>query len=1430
MFDLISMNPIKKAIKWIFISFAVLLAVISLVTIGAVQFINSTAGKKWLLTQINTAIAGDISAARIQLALFEGVLELNQVTLSDTHGMSITGFERLYVNIHWPSFLRKELRISEIQLQQPWGRLYMAEDGRLNLLQAVAATGKGDEKEKKKTAADSQGIPINLIIEYLSVEEGEISFDYPAKSISCKASGVDLRADGNLFSQLAHLRFDLAQFELKTAAVELPKTRITISAGLDNDQLALNYLTLNVGNSTLDLNGIVADIFSLEGAEIHGRSKINIAEAAEIFHLPGTWKGSADLMLDLSGEVNNPRLNLTLGLIQPVLFNHEFDRIELAAALDDRRLKLKDTHFTSGDGVVRLAGQADLNSAFADGFLKPPVDLDAITFDVVLDQDTPRLGRWVPEVPGLDGNVKGHLALSGKGVTLPNLTANLNLNIQGRHLTAPGVKHPLQGELKLAAALNHNTFRLQDLDGLIDGIKINGTGRYEPKEKEAVAQLVLDARNLSEPLALFGLPEAKGRVKLSLDLSGTLNEPNLGIVVDSKDLGYGNITIGTLQLAADLSPNRVFQISSLKLINQGSTANGRARIRFIEGWKGIDPNYDQSLELRLNDIEVKDFYYQDIIRGELNGHIIVSGLLEDLQGAVKFEAGGLATEAVRLGDLRTFIRLGDNTLYLDELLLVNQESRLNGRGQILLLDDSFGRLLKDPQFQISLSGTRINLKNFIDGIAGEFALDANFNGSIQHPEGTLTLNGSGIDTGVQKIAGIDLLAVFDGDSIKLAPLTVNLTATESLVIKGRANLDRTFDLELRSTGIQLTSVDLLKEKLGDFQGGLKVYISGHGSIDDPVVDGSILLEHIEINKQAIDDFRLHVSVRDHLARVYGDLNFNLDASYHLIKKDFAASLDFYQTQLNTYLRIAGQPDLNGIVSGQIAVNGNVERINDIVAHLNLDELSLYLKKTQLLKTHKLSAHMVEQHIQIENAEINFLDRGELSLKGAALLGGPIDLNGHAQVPVSDAGNFSEILADAKGEIFLDAEIKGSLPKPQIYLDVTLDDLGMTIPETGQRIDRVNGKIELNPQRINLHNISGRLDSGKFTIGGFVTHDFFTPNKIDLNIAGDGLPVEVPDMLSLLLNTKIRIVGEQGKAEARGEIVLVNGIYYRDVNINMLLLESIGKRSRSVSPPSKPLKIPFFDEIGLNINVRHREPFLVQNNLAEMEIRPDLSIGGNLSQPVVKGRADVTSGTITFKKKVFDITRGVIDFVNPYKTEMMLDIEGETTISARTKKSWEITLTLKGTPDNLELNLSSVPEETDADILSLLIFGRTANDLNKGDSQNKNSTRQLLTTIIADTLSGELKDATGMDILELETGTDSSSDQQNAQTESEGVKVTVGKHLSDRMTIKVDLESKNGEMIQRAISEYKFLENILLKGFQDTKGVFGGEIVFRIEFR
>jgi autotransporter translocation and assembly factor TamB len=152
------------------------------------------------------------------------------------------------------------------------------------------------------------------------------------------------------------------------------------------------------------------------------------------------------------------------------------------------------------------------------------------------------------------------------------------------------------------------------------------------------------------------------------------------------------------------------------------------------------------------------------------------------------------------------------------------------------------------------------------------------------------------------------------------------------------------------------------------------------------------------------------------------------------------------------------------------------------------------------------------------------------------------------------------------------------------------------------------------------------------------------------------------------------------------------------------------------------------------------------------------------------------------------------------------------------------LAVSGTPDALTFKLTSNPPESDGDILSLLAIGKTTSELIDGEGGTSRSTAQMLGEIIATRFGEDIQQATGLDIFEVETGGE------NGEDASDQTKVTIGKELTKRMVVKYEVQTKNSEMIQRAISEYRLLENFSLQGFQDTKGIFGGELQFRLDFR
>jgi len=396
-------------------------------------------------------------------------------------------------------------------------------------------------------------------------------------------------------------------------------------------------------------------------------------------------------------------------------------------------------------------------------------------------------------------------------------------------------------------------------------------------------------------------------------------------------------------------------------------------------------------------------------------------------------------------------------------------------------------------------------------------------------------------------------------------------------------------------------------------------------------------------------------------------------------------------------------------------------------------------------------------------------------------------------------------------------VAGTLKDPQLNGEITIEQGGVVIPELQQELHSLNGRVALSSTGDIDGYLNGMLDSGRFEVQTAIELDGFLPRQIEARINATTLPLQIPNTLEMLFNTDLSVRGTPDKLVVAGDVVLLEGSYYKDFRLN--LLQAMQEEKREERPQKAKSPYPYLKPLRFDIHLKHRQPFLVDNNIAYMEISPDVRLRGTPENPIITGSAKVDNGEITYLKNEFVVQRGAVDFVNPYETEAEIDIKGEVVV-----REWRITISLYGPPDRLTVELSSFPPEEDADIISLLVFKKTTYELNTGSSGTGQSPTVLLAQLLASSFGENIKESTGIDILEVEA--ESAEDKDS----TDRIKVTVGKDLSERMAVKYSVESKDGGYVQRASTEYKLFENFLVSGFQDTKGVYGGELIFRLEFR
>ncbi len=805
-------------------------------------------------------------------------------------------------------------------------------------------------------------------------------------------------------------------------------------------------------------------------------------------------------------------------------------------------------------------------------------------------------------------------------------------------------------------------------------------------------------------------------------------------------------------------------------------------------------------------------------QGAVNFEAKATGTLENLVADFQLTGENLATDDMHIGNINIFAKLSEGNLLIQKSKLENQMSRMEISGNLGIFERHGLKPLNDPTINLTIRADPVFLENFIDLAKAKVFLNAQIDGTIKNPTGNYDLKAEDIDFNGQNLKAVLMKGNLGDEKIHFTPFQILFASDQSIDGSGWISTDKKFQFQLSSEGIFLNQINKIwKQNIPE--GMLVLNIKGEGNLGDPQINGALAIKNLVVNKKHLGDVQVDLQVAEFLAKVSGRLNFDFSAAYHLNKKDFILDIHFDDTDLSPYFNLADLRDFSGKISGKMQASGNISDIKQTRGSGKFLLLNFFMKEQELVHAENFEIVFRNNQLLIPGLNIRLLEGGNLNIEASAAdLDGPLRVKADGTIPLEGLQMVRRALPDISGLVQISADVGGTTAKPDIQGEILLDQIGFTIPELLQKVHGVRGKIVITPEALKLEKIQGSLDTGRLELAGNVTLKDLSPEKIKLDLTASALPVKVPDTLNVLLQSNLSLSGTPEKAFLEGDLIILEGVYYKDINIG--LVEGVTQRRRQIAPQEPQATHPMLKNLNLDVSIRRRNPFLVDNNLAYLDINPDIRLTGTADRPLIQGRTTIESGTIQYQRKTFTVQKGVIDFINPYELEPTMDIES--TIKIR---RWLITMTLYGTPDNMVLTLTSDPPEEDGDVLSLLILGKTTRELISSEGGTGRSAEQMAAELIADTFGEDIKKITGLDFFEVETERDDEPEE-----ESEGVMVTVGKKLSDRLTVKYALDSRTGDMIQRAISEYQLLENIIMSAFQDSAGIFGGELQYRMEFR
>lgn len=1177
------------------------------------------------------------------------------------------------------------------------------------------------------------------------------------------------------------------------------------AANFADGKITVAPLDLDTRETLIRLNGNY-DIFA-NALDMNLRVETpDLAQILDPLQVPG-FSGKATLSADVSGPVLQLAVNADLQGEKVRFQDVAIGDVSLDAVLQKSGMvDIAALEVKNQGSHLAVKGTLHLFDNGFDHYVQTlPADLQLAFQDLKV--------RDFMETIDFQGSLTGNLDLAGR-----LLTPSAKLTLDGKTLAWGETRI---GDLHTALALSDGAVDLQTatLENRRSKAAVSGrVNLFKSGTMELLPNPTFDLQlDRTTVYPADFTDAASGKLEVSARAGGSLKAPDATVDIKGQDLAAADTRVGNLDAELRFAEGDL-TIQRMELRNRQSALNisGTAKILNPET---LQPLENPAFDITIGDSALHLADFRDDLQGKLAIDGRVQGNLKKPAARLTLQGKGLAAQGNAIGNLDAELRFADGRLRLNPFQLENGDSRIEITGGARIFDPETMTLLEDPEFDLQVADGAIFLQDFVQGMTGRLALRGDLGGSLHHPKGTVTLKGGRLDLGAQKLDGVELESRLDGERFHMEPFLIAMAPGENIRTDGWISLQKRYDLRARTDGVSLNHIGPLQDQdFGD--GKIAFRLAGKGSLEKPQMDGEINVFGVRINDETLQDLKLEMEIQDQVARITGKLNFDLDGRYHLDSKDFSVTARFDGTDLAPYFRLAGRKEFAGKITGTIEAAGNTDAPKKIRASTMLSRLAVFMKGTELARTRDFQASFEEGRITLPENRITLLENGYLDLQGNGNLDGALSFQAKGSIPVQVAEAFSEDLTGLAGDIDLSARLEGRLEKPDIQADIALKQVGMTVPELAQTLHDLSGRIRITQSGLILEDIRGKLDDGGFDIAGNVDLKNFQPTRARVTFSARTLPVQVPDTLNLLLNSDLTLEGTPDKSRLSGEVVLLDGLYYKDVKLNLLQkIGDIGERTRQESGPgeSKPIDTPFLKNLTLDVAIRHRNPLMVDNNVALLSLKPELRIQGNLNQPLVSGRAEATDGTVFFQNTEFDVKKGVVDFVNPYKIEPTIDVQATSQV-----RSWSISLNISGTPENLNFKLSSNPPEEDADILSLLAIGKTTRELVGGGGGSSQSPKELLAGIVADRLQKDVKKSTGLDIVEL--------GYKEGESGGDEIRVTVGKELSRRITVKYGMERRSGELVQKATTEYKLLENLLMSAFQDTEGDFGGELRYRLEFR
>jgi translocation and assembly module TamB len=118
-------------------------------------------------------------------------------------------------------------------------------------------------------------------------------------------------------------------------------------------------------------------------------------------------------------------------------------------------------------------------------------------------------------------------------------------------------------------------------------------------------------------------------------------------------------------------------------------------------------------------------------------------------------------------------------------------------------------------------------------------------------------------------------------------------------------------------------------------------------------------------------------------------------------------------------------------------------------------------------------------------------------------------------------------------------------------------------------------------------------------------------------------------------------------------------------------------------------------IKLDVALKSAQEMGLSSSKLSVQGLADLRLRGTVAEPVILGRTNITGGELFFNERRYQVQSGVIEFINPVRTEPVVNLSVTTTVD-----QFNISLNFVGPIDHLRTSYTSDPALPPVDVINL----------------------------------------------------------------------------------------------------------------------------------